>query len=304
MTTPPGPDGSWPLDPQVPSYERPQYGGPPQRPVYPVEPPSFFVAPGRPYLGPPDLAQPYMGQPALGQPYAGQPAPGQPYAGGPYLRQPSYAPQAPGSVPPYGPAPTTPQPDLVPAKFGILAIVAVGLIAVIGVGVAVWSMTLAPQTPASAVWTSAPSSQATQATPSPQKSSTQLVNCSGSSAGTTGWRATVPAGWTCQYEAGAEIFLVDAAADTILVRATNSSAEMACTTDLARDSTVTPLADSTWGGKVAKVSDFTYGTYKGEARCAFGAGFTYVMVGVATGGTVDQVVATETALAQSWHWQF
>jgi hypothetical protein len=283
----------------VPSYERPQYGGPPQRPTYPVEPPSFFVAPGRPYMGPPDFSQPYTGQPPPSQPFMGQPNQGQPYMG-----QPPYGPQAPGSVPPYGPAPTNPQPDLVPAKFGIMAIVAVGLIAVIGIGVAVWSMTLTPQTPPSAVWTTEPSSQATKATPSAQKSSTQLVNCSGSSAGTTGWLATVPAGWTCQYEAGAEIFLVDAGADTILVRATNSSAETACTTDLARDSTVKPLADSTWGGRVAKVSDFTYGPYKGEARCAFGAGFTFVMVGIATGGSIDQVVATETALAQSWHWQF
>jgi len=285
VTTSPGPEGSWPLDPQVPSYDQPQYGGPPQRPTYPVEPPSFFAPPGQTYMG-----QPYMAQPNAGQPYMGQPP---------------YAPQAQGPVPPYGPAPSSPQPDLVPAKFGILAMVAVGLIAVIGIGVLVWSMTLTPKTTAAAIWTAAPSStQTTNATPTPQKSPTQLVNCSGSIAGTTAWRATVPAGWSCQYEAGVEIYLVDDLSDTIVVKATNSSAAVACTTDLARDSTVKPLPDSTWGGKVAKASDITYRSFEGQARCVFAAGFTYVMVGIAAGGTIDQVVTTETALAQSWHWQF
>jgi hypothetical protein len=60
------------------------------------------------------------------------------------------------TLPPYGPAQSNPQPDPVPAKFGILARVAIGLIAVIGIGVLDWSMTLTPQTPAASDWTSTP----------------------------------------------------------------------------------------------------------------------------------------------------
>lgn len=294
MTDRPGPGGPWPLDPQVPPYEQPpatpsyfvpsQPYSPPQPPTYPTQAPSFVPA-GQYYQ-----AQPYQGQPYAGQPYAGQP----------------YAPP-PGTQPPYGGGPGSNEPDRVPVKYGVMVVVAVVLLAVIGVGVAVWSMSSTPKTTAASVWTAEPTATATRsmnATPSSKPSPSMVGNCSGSSAETPDWRAVVPAGWTCTYEAGNEVTIVNDAHDAIMVRATDTpNATVACSTELARDAKVTALPDSAWGGRVSKTAGIVYQGFSGQARCVNALGYSYVMVGMVINGTLDQIVAGETALAQSWVWK-
>ena len=66
---------------------------------------------------------------------------------------------------------------------------------------------------------------------------------------------------------------------------------------------MTALPDSTWGGKVSKTAKITYRSHDGEARCVYTNGYTYVMVGMVVGGSLEQVVAGEAALAQSWVWK-
>lgn len=285
MTDRPGPGGPWPLDPQVPPYEQPsaapsysvpsQPYSPPQPPAYPAEAPSFVPA---------------------GQYYQAQPYPGQP----------PYGPQPPVFMPGSDSTPDNLQPDRVPAMYGVMAIVAVVLIGVIGVGVAVWSISWAPKSTAASDWTVEPTATAARtasASSSPTPSRSKVGNCAGSFAETPDWQAVVPAGWSCEYQAGAEITVINGTYDTIMVQATNTgSAAAACSTDLAREATVTALPDSTWGGKVSKTARIKYHSYDGEARCAYTNGFAYVMVGLVVKGTLGAVAAGEAALAQSWMW--
>jgi hypothetical protein len=286
VTTTSGPEGSWPLHPQVPSYEQPgatpcypapsSQHVPPRKPTYPGETPSVFAP-------------------------ASQPNEGQPYA-----EQPQYGP--PGvSWPRYESASDNLQPDRVPAKYRVMAIVAVVLIAAIGVGVVVWSMSWTPRTTAASVWTAVPTPTSTRtvtATPSSTPKPSTVSNCSGSAAETTGWQAVIPSGWTCEYEAGAEVFIVDELFDTIMVSASQDDPATACSTDLARQARVTPLPDTAWGGKVSKTAGIKLRDYDGQARCVFASGWTYVMFGVAGTGTIDQLVAAENSLAQAWYWKF
>jgi hypothetical protein len=199
------------------------------------------------------------------------------------------------------------QTDRVPAKYGVMAIAAVVLIAAIGVGVGVWSMSWAPKTTAASVWTAQPTPTMTTAA-TPTKSSTPFpstaANCSGTSAGTPDWEASVPSGWFCSYQAGNEITIANSSQDAILVRATNEpNVSAACTSDLNPDATVTVLADTTWGGKVSKTSDLVYRGLSGQARCVKALGYTYVMVGMVITGTGDKIVGGENALTQSWVWK-
>lgn len=46
-----------------------------------------------------------------------------------------------------------------------------------------------------------------------------------------------------------------------------------------------------------------YQGFSGQARCVNALGYSYVMVGMVINGTLDQIVAGETALAQSWVWK-
>lgn len=281
MTDRPGPGGPWPLDPQVPPFAQPpatpSYGvpsqpySPPQPPTYPTQAPSFVPA---------------------GQYYQAQPYPGQPYT------------PPPGTQPPYGSGPGSNEPDRVPVKYGVMAGVAVVLLAVIGVGVVVLSMSSTPKSTAASVWTAVPTATRTaSARPSSTPSPSKVGNCSGSSAGTPDWHAVIPAGWSCEYEAGAEVTLINDTYDTIMVQATNTrSASIGCGSDLAREATVTALPDSTWGGKVSKTAKITYRSYDGEARCVYTNGYTYVMVGFVVQGTFEDLVAGEVELTQSWTW--
>lgn len=167
-------------------------------------------------------------------------------------------------------------------------------------------MSWAPKTTAASVWTVVPTTTATgtastgpSSTPFPSKA----ANCSGSTAGTPDWHAVIPAGWSCDYEAGAEVTVINGTGDSITVQATNTrSASIACSSDLAREATVTALPDSTWGGKVSKTARITYRSYDGEARCVYTNGYTYVMVGIVAHGTFEGLVAGEVALTQSWTW--
>jgi len=208
-------------------------------------------------------------------------------------------PHAPYEMPPGGP-----DQDRVPVEFGVMAVV---LVAVMGLGVAVWAMTSTPKTTGASVWTAEPTARATTApavTPTATPSPAKVGNCSGSSAETPDWRALIPSGWTCTYEAGNEVTIVNDANDAIMVRATGTqSATVACSTDLARSATVTALPDGTWGGKVSKTTDLVYQGYAGQARCVYARGYSYVMVGMVVGGSLEQVVAGEAALAQSWVWK-
>jgi hypothetical protein len=188
-----------------------------------------------------------------------------------------------------------------------MAIVVVVLIAAIGVGVVVWSMSWTPKTPAASVWTAVPTPTSTRtvtATPSSTPKPSTVGNCSGSAAETTGWQAVIPSGWTCEYEAGEELFIVDELFDTIMVSASRDGPATACSTDLARQAKVTPLPDTVWGGKVSKTAGIKLRDYDGQARCVFASGWTYVMFGVAGTGTIDQLVAAENSLAQAWYWKF
>jgi len=102
---------------------------------------------------------------------------------------------------------------------------AVVLVAVMGLGVAVWAMTSTPKTTGASVWTAEPTARATTApavTPTATPSPAKVGNCSGSSAETPDWRALIPSGWTCTYEAGNEVTIVNDANDAIMVRATGT----------------------------------------------------------------------------------
>jgi len=187
-----------------------------------------------------------------------------------------------------------------------MAIVAIVLIAVIGAGVAVWSMSSTPKSTAASVWTAEPTATATRtmnATPSSTPSPSKVGNCAGSSAETPDWHALIPSGWSCMYEAGAEVTVIDATNDTIMVSVTTTrSAAIACSTDLARQAEVTALPDSTWGGKVSKTAGIKFLSYDGQARCVYTNGYSYVMVGIVAKGTLAGLVAGEAALAQSRVW--
>jgi hypothetical protein len=192
-------------------------------------------------------------------------------------------------------------------KYGIGAVVAAVLVAVIGVGVAVWSMTLAPKTPAAAVWTPDPTVRSTRtetpsSTPSPSPST--VGNCIGSDARALGWSATVPSGWSCQWVNGREIYIQGSKGDTIEVSAAKVSAAAACSMDLLQGTvSVMALPDSTWGGKVSKTANFKDQVWNGQARCASSNTVTYVMLGIAYSGTLTNVVTAEDSLAHSWVWK-
>jgi hypothetical protein len=191
----------------------------------------------------------------------------------------------------------------VPRKYGIVAIIAVVLIGVIGAGVAAWSTTWAPKTSAASIWTSAPttgSTASTRTSPTPSRG-----NCSGSHAGTPDWYATVPSGWSCQYVAGREVFIMDDTYDTIDVSAATESPASACSSAhlFQGTSSVTMLPNTLWGQKNATTVGFKYQTWIGQARCVHALGWTYVMVGTVYGGTLDKVVRAETSLAESWVWK-
>jgi hypothetical protein len=266
VTDRPGPGGPWPLDPQVPPYEQPsaapsyavpsQPYSPPQPPAYPVEAPSFVPA-GQYYQAQPYQAQPYQGQPYQGQPYAGQP----------------YAPQPPGSQPPFQLGPDRIEPDRVPVRYGVMAVLAVVLLAVIGVGVVVWSMTSTPRSTAASVWTVEPTtaaSKAPSASSTPRASTTQPsatstpTTSSGSTAKNTSttstkstsatenalpacipgqkivtaaWTAIAPSGWSClkgSTSNGTVLGLVNAQKEIIAMGVVASKdAATACGADLA-----------------------------------------------------------------------
>jgi hypothetical protein len=216
----------------------------------------------------------------------------------------------PGSPPPWpGYEPTSHhlQQDRVLAKYGVLAVVAVLLLVAMGVGVAAWATSVARRTTVTSVWTTEPTSASTRTGTSTQNSTVKpstLGNCSGSAAETTGWRAVIPAGWTCEYEAGVEVFIVDELYDTIMVSATQDDPATACSTGLAQQAKVTPLPDTIWGGKNATTAGTTLRDFQGQARCAHASGFTFVMFGVVGTGTMDQLVAAEDSLAHAWRWKF
>lgn len=217
---------------------------------------------------------------------------------------PQDAPQPQGYWPTYSPA-SDARPERVPMKYGIGAIVAVVLVAVIGVGVAVWSMTSAPKTPAAAVWTPDPTmrSMRTEA-PSPSPSPSTVGNCIGPYARALGWSATVPSGWSCQWVNGREIYIEGPKGDTIEVSAAKVSAASACSMNLLQGTvSVMALPDSTWGGKVSKTANFKDQVWNGQARCASSNTVTYVMLGIAYSGTLTNVVTAEDSLAQSWVWK-
>ena len=233
MTTPPGPEGSWPLDPQVPPYEQPgeapsvpapgnpmptqQSGPPPQPDAYPPEPPSFVPA------GDPQPVQVTTGQ--------GEPVPPQPYAGQLYVGDTLPVVQRVGSAP----GEVTPGNDRVPAKYGYMAIGALVLVAAIVIGVAIWAMRTTPKSSVAADWTAEPTASSTGAasatasaqvstTPSAASTLSASSGASGSSTSTASstakgsassgvktlpacipgqrivtpaWMATAPSGWTC-----------------------------------------------------------------------------------------------------------
>ena len=195
-------------------------------------------------------------------------------------------------------------PERVPVKYGIIAILAVVLIGVIGVGVAVWSTTWAPKTSAASIWTSGPAVASTTPSRASSQSQPKTANCKGSDAGTPDWYATVPPGWSCQYVAGREIYIMDDTYDTIDVSAATQSPASACSSAhlFQGTSSVTPLPTTMWGQKSATTVGFKYQSWIGQARCVSALGYTYVMVGTVYGGTLDTIVKAETSLAESWDW--
>lgn len=209
--------------------------------------------------------------------------------------------------PPAAPAPgagESPPADMMPLRYGLLAVAAVLVLVAVAVGVAVWTTPTTTATGTAAVRTSSPAVVTTTAT-SPRTSSVPSVvgNCVGSDARTPGWRATVPPGWSCQYVNGREIFIVDAKDDIIDVMASAFSPAAACSSNLLKGNVpVTALPDSTWGGKVSKTANFVDKPWKGQARCASSGTANYVMLGMAYGGTLEDVVAGEDALAGGWVW--
>lgn len=311
MTDRPGPGGPWPLDPQVPPYEQPpatpsyvvpsQPYSPPQRPTYPTQAPSFVPA-GQYYP-----AQPYQGQPYQGQPYAGQP----------------YAPQPPGSQPPFQLGPDRSEPDRVPVKYGVMAVVAVVLVAVIGVGVVVWSMTSTPRSTAASVWTAVPTATATARTvpsvtistasapttkPTATSTSTTPACNSGETIVTAVWTATVPSGWTCitgSASSATQLGLVDARREIIVLGVvTSKDAATACGADLANQMTsVVAQPDTVWGGKVAKTATVSAMGLEEEDRCVESNGLVYRLMGDLPEGTQASVIAALDALTSSWVWK-
>jgi hypothetical protein len=287
VTDRPGSGGPWPVDPQVPSSEQPpgppmypipsQPNVPPQQPAFPANGPTLVSA-SQTYQ-----AQPHGGQPSLGQGYESPPWMGPPLQGG---------------TEDIGP-------DVVPAKYGVMAIVAILVIAVVGVGVAVWSVAATPKLTAAAVWTPDPTVRPTVAAmPNASPSASSVGNCTGSVARAPGWSATVPSGWSCLWVNGREIYIEDTRGDTIEVSVTKVSPAAACSTNLLQGTaSVMALPDTTWGGRVSKTANFKDQVWNGQVRCASMGSTTYVMLGLAYSGALGNVVTAEDSLAQSWVWK-
>jgi hypothetical protein len=275
------------LDPHVPPYEQPpatpsylgpsQPYGPPQPPTYPAEAPSFVPA----------------GQYYQGQPYAGQP----------------YAPQPPGSQPPFRLGPDRSEPDRVPVKYGVMAVVAVVLVAVIGVGVVVWSMTSTPRSTAASVWTAVPTAAGSKAPSVSGTPGSILPACKpGDTIVTAVWTAITPSGWSCltgSTSNGTLLGLVNARREIIALGVvTSKDAATACGADLANQMTsVTAQPDTKWGGKAAKTATVAAMGLEEEARCVESNGIVYRLVGDMPQDTQTSVVAAMDALTSSWVWK-
>ena len=206
--------------------------------------------------------------------------------------------------PPAAPRSTRlPRADHVPLGQVIAVVAAVLVLLAAAVGVAIG--TTPTRTAATPAAVRVPSAVASTTVASPRATAMPSVvgNCVGSDARTPGWKATVPTGWSCQYVNGREIFIVDAKDDIVDIMASTFSPAAACSTNLLKGTVpVTALPDSTWGGKVSKTANFVDQPWKGQARCVSSGAVTYVMVGMAYGGSLAEVVAGEDALARGWVW--
>ncbi|HET7724880.1 MAG TPA: hypothetical protein VFK68_09595, partial [Propionibacteriaceae bacterium] len=187
-----------------------------------------------------------------------------------------------------------------------VAIVATVVLAVVAVAVTVWASSPGPVVPAASVWTPSPSTASptrVATTPRSTPSGVQAGNCSGARAGTPGWAATLPTGWSCDYQPGAELRIVDGHGAVIQVEATTGTPMSACTTRLSALGTAARLADTRWGGRAATTTSLTNNGWTYVLRCTTSNTYTYVMTGAILGGSVDTLVAAEEALAQSWLWR-
>jgi hypothetical protein len=204
------------------------------------------------------------------------------------------------------------QPGRVPVKFGVVAIIAM-VVAAIGAGLAIWSIASPPEAQPVTDWASDdPVASTTVATPSPARSASASAsptpstvgNCVGTDARALGWSATVPTGWSCQWVNGREIYIQGPQGDTIEVSASKVSPGAACGTNLLQGTvSVMALPDSTWGQKTASTANFKDQVWNGQARCTSSNTITYVMLGVAYSGRLDNVITAENLLAHSWVWK-
>lgn len=274
--------------------------------AYPKDPPSFVPGSGQ--------GAPYQGQPDPPQPNDGSPEPG---------------------TPPMASAPSSGESDRVPARYGYLAIGAVILVAVIGIGLAVWSISWAPKTSPAAIWTYDPTTSASKApsgtasaraptdasatgsasavdgaTASDQPSITkQLPTCiPGHKIVTDGWSATVPSGWTCvsgsTTQSTTQLILANSNEELIALSVSPSKdAASACGADLARQVTsLTPLPDTVWGGRTATTATIVTARSEAQARCVQANGIVYTLVGDPTQGGHGTVIAVMDALTAGWVW--
>jgi hypothetical protein len=330
------PPGSGPYPPQGPAPQQqppygsqPPYGQPPQSPYGQPQQSPYGQPPQSPYRPP---QQPGYGQqpPPFTPPQGGGPRPapsGQEPFG--FAQQPSnFAAQQPYRAPgqagpsPYGPgAPGWTSPGGVPPQLPkkksraglVVGVVAIVLVLIVAGGVAMFMNQAknAVVTAASNI-TKAPTATTTTAgtkatTGTTTKTTTAVggtdVSCSGSTIDSGVYSATVPSGWQCTSQSGG-LMISDKKYDTLLVMDIEQTTDAAAVCgSLATSGSMTPLADTQWGGKAAKTAEMDSAGTKVHVRCVNVNDSVFYLMAVPITGTYDEVVAGVNALTSGWTWK-